>query len=244
MPPELCCTDPACKPPELCCGMMHACNLSCTVVLCRIQAAQAAAAPASASAAPPPPPTEAAPPLPPLPPEEDIQPPPPPPPLETSYPPPLPSASAAPSQTSHHDRQPQWDDPGPQKKKPKNTHHSPGPSIRTAPTVGGWQEKADPGVAPVAQVQQTRPSNAGLSLQRADNLPSHVHIKAEQQVRSDVAGFVKQEPAGTSGRTGSGSHLSQVKQETQSSGAIQFGFGGRAKSSGKVCPVKLSPHEP
>lgn len=197
----------------------------------QIQAAQAAAAPASASAAPPPP-TEAALPLPPLPPEEDTQPPPPPPPLETSYPPPLPSASAAPSQKSHPGWQPQWDDPGPQKKKPKYTHHSPGPSIRT--TVGGWQEKADPGVAPVAQVQQTRPSNAELSLQRADNLPSHVHIKAEQQVCPDVAGFVKQEPAGTSGRTGSGSHLSQVKQETQSSGAVQFGFGGRAKSSGKV----------
>jgi len=109
--------------------------------------------------------------------------------------------------------------------------------------VGGWQEKANPGVAPVAQTQQTGPSNAGLSLQRA-NLPPNVHIKAEQQVGPDVAGFVKQEPAGTSGKTSSGSHSSQVKQETQLSGAIQFGFGGRAKSSGKVCLVKLSPQEP
>lgn len=243
MPPELCCTDPACMPPKLCFGIMHACNLSCTMVLCRIQAAQAAAAPASASAAPPPPPTEAAPPLPPLPPEEDAQRPPLVPPPETSYPPPLPSASAAPSQKFHHGQQyswqPQWGDPGPNS---RNTHGSPWPSTRTAPTVGGWQEKANPGVAPVAQIQQTRPSNAGLSLQRA-NLPPDVHIKAEQQVGPDVAGFVKQESAGTSGRTGSGSHSSQVKQEPQSSGAVQFGFGGRAKSSGKVCLVKLSPHE-
>ncbi len=207
--------------------------LSCTMVLCRIQAAQAAAAPASASAAPPPPPTEAAPPLPPLPPEEDAQPPPPPPPPETSYPPPLPSASAAPFQKSHHGRQPEWDDPGPQKKRSRNTYHSPSPNTKIAPTVGGWRERADPGVAPVAQTQQTRPSNAGLSLQRA-NLPSNVHIKAEQQVGPDAAGFVKQEAAGTSGRTGSGSHSSEVKQETQSGGVIQFGFGGRAKPSGKV----------
>ncbi|KAL0027250.1 hypothetical protein WJX77_006735 [Trebouxia sp. C0004] len=200
----------------------------------QIQAAQAAAAPASASAAPPPPPTEAAPPLPPLPPEEDAQPPPPPPPPETSYPPPLPSASAAPSQKPHYGQQyswqPQWDNPGPNF---RNTHRSPWPSPRTAPTVGGWQEKADPGVAPVAQMQQTRASNAGLSLQRA-NLPPNVHIKAEQRVGADVAGCIKPESAGTSGRTGSGSHSSQVKQETQSSGTVQFGFGGRAKSSGKV----------
>ncbi len=227
-------------PPRLCCGIMHACTLSCTMVLCRIQAAQAAAAPASALAAPPPPPTEAAPPLPPLPPEEDAQPPPPPPPPETSYPPPLPTASATPSQKFHHGRQPQWDDPGPQKKRPRNTYHSPSPSTMTAPIVGGWQEKANPGMAPVAQIQQKQPSNAGSSLPRV-NLPPNVHIKAEQQVGPDVAGFVKQELAGTSGRTGSDSHSSQVKQETQSSGAIQFGFGGRAKSSGKVCLVKLSP---
>jgi len=117
----------------------------------------------------------------------------------------------------------------------------------TAPTVGGWQEKANPGIAPVARIQRTRPSDAGLSLQRAD-LPPNVHIKAEQQAGLYGAGFVKQELAGTSGRTGSDSHSSQadshssqVKQETQSSGAIQFGFGGRAKSSGKVCLVKLSP---
>lgn len=226
-------------PPRLCCDIMHACNLSCTILLCRIQAAQAAAAPASASAAPPPP-TEAAPPLPPLPPEEDAQPPPPPPPPETSYPLPLPPASATPSQNSHHDWQPEWDNPGPQKKRPRNTCHSPLPSTRTAPTVGGWQERADPGVAPVAQTQQTRPSNAGLSLQRAI-LPPNVHIKAEQQIGPNRAGFVKQEPAGTSGRTGLGNHSSEVKQETQSSGVIQFGFGGRAKSSGKVCLVKLSP---
>lgn len=72
-------------------------------------------------------------------------------------------------------------------------------------------------------------------------MPPNVHIKAEQQVGADVAGFVKQEAGGISGRTGSGSHSSEVKQETQSSGVIQFGFGGRAKSSGKVCLVKLSP---
>ena len=74
-------------------------------------------------------------------------------------------------------------------------------------------------------------------------MPPSVHIKAEEQVGPDVAGFVKQESAGTSGRTGSGSHSSQVKLETQSSGGIQFGFGGRAKLAGKVCLVKLSPHE-
>ncbi|DBA71730.1 TPA: hypothetical protein ACH3X2_011004 [Trebouxia sp. C0005] len=206
----------------------------------QIQAAQAAAAPASASDAPPPPPTEAAPPLPPLPPEEDAQSPPPPPPQETSYPPPLPSAPAAPSPMSHHGQQhswqPQWEDPGPNS---RNTHHSPWPRTSTAPTVGGWQTKANPGVGPVAQTQKTRASNAGSSVQRANLLPS-IQIKAEQQVAPDAAGFVKQEPAGASGKTSSGSHSSQVKQESQLNGAIQFGFGGRAKSSGKVCLVKLS----
>ena len=210
---------------------------------CRIQAAQAAQAAASVpsvSDAPPPVPSEEPPPLPPLPPEQEEEgtqhpaapPLPPPPPCEPPYPPHPVSllttqtqlqAAFNPHSVSQQSAQ---QHPG---------HYSHQQFTQQQPYDYSRQQGAlqQPSFRTVQLPQGSNPSASRAAASRQGNGGvSAVQVKTEAVPNASFSAAlpaVKTEAGTTVVQTGS-----RQQQGPQSGGAIQFGFGGRGKPSGKV----------
>ena len=190
-------------------------SASSTCHCCRIQAAQAAATPATDPLESEPHLREDPPPLPPLPPEEEA--PPPPPSAEPPFapaPPPLPTAQTfQPAYgTLHPSQQCTWQQPGQFGRQQCTTQH----------TVSG---SGHPPHCSASSGPQG--SGSGSSF-------NNTRVKIEDGTAANVetaSAAVKTE-AGTTGRPAQMS--SGQQQARQSSGAIQFGFGGSGKPGGKV----------